>query len=141
MPPPDYSPFAKKSDGKPRGTVQIGPFSMMPRRLFASGTAARIGTSATIVLLALCEQANRNNGNTFKASDKALASETGLSPRTICDARKRLEEHKLISCSQKEGQSHEYTLPVFEFEWVCLEDRPRSKKRPRAIHATRAGKP
>jgi hypothetical protein len=119
--------------------VEIGLYSKMPSKFFGSGTASSLKPSASLVFLALCEHANRVGENTFKASDKALASETGLGPRTICDARKRLVERKLVSCSRQEGQSYVYTLPAFSFDWVRLEDRPRRKRKPRAIHATRTG--
>ena len=125
-----------KTEEKRQGKVEIGLYSMMPRRFFGSGTAASLGPKAALLLLALCENANRNSGNTFKASDRALASETGYSPRTICEARKRLEERGLISCSRQEGQSYVYTLPAYSFDWTRLEDRPRQKKKSRAIHAT-----
>jgi len=102
---------------------------------------ATVGPPASLVFLALCEHANRHESNTFKASDKALASETGYSPRTICDARKRLAERGLISCSRKEGQSYSYTLPACSFDWVRLEERHRQKRKPRALHASPTGLP
>jgi hypothetical protein len=118
--------------------VEIGPYSKMPSKFFSSGTASSLGPSASLVFLALCEHANRHQCNSFKASDKALASETGCGPRTICDARKRLIEHGLISCSREEGQSNVYTLPTYSFEWVRLEERPRQKRKPRALYAPRS---
>lgn len=129
------SPISEGSKGKNLGTVEIGPFSKMPRMFFGSGTAAELGPSVAVLFLALCEQANRNNSNTFKASDRMLASETGLGPRTICDARKTLDERKLISCSRHDGQSYIYTLSAYSFPWVQLVDRPRQKRKPRALHA------
>ena len=101
--------------------VDIGPYTKIPNKFFGSGTAAKLGCSASIVFLALCEHANRAENNTVKASDRALASETGLGPRTICDARKRLCECRLISFSRAEGQSYIYTIPKLSLEWVPLE--------------------
>jgi hypothetical protein len=121
--------------------VEIGPFSKVPSKFFGSGTASSLGASASLVFLALCEHANRNSSNTFKASDRALASETGLGTRTICDARKRLIEHDLISCSRENGQSFNYTIPTQSLEWVPLKQRLRAKRKPRAIHALRAAVP
>jgi hypothetical protein len=122
-------------------TVEIGPYSKMPNKFFSSGTASTLGPAASLVLLALCEHANRDGENTFKASDKALASETGYSPRKICDARKRLIELGLISCSRQEGQGFEYTLPPYSFNWVRLENRLRRKRKPRALYSSRAAPP
>jgi DNA-binding transcriptional regulator PaaX len=116
--------------------VEIGLFSQIPSKFFSSGTASSLRAPASLVFLALCEHANRHETNTFKASDKALASETGYSPRTIRDARKRLAERGLISCSREEGRSYVYTLLVYSFDWVRLEERPRQKRKPRALHAS-----
>jgi hypothetical protein len=121
--------------------VEIGLYSAMPSKFFSSGTAARLGPAASLVFLALCENANRHEKNQFKASDRALASETGYSPRKICDARKRLIEHGLISCTRQEGQSFEYTLPAYSFDWVRLENRLRKKRKPRALYSSRTAIP
>ncbi len=121
--------------------VEIGLYSEMPSKFFGSGTASSLRPSASLVFLALCEHANRNESNTFKASDRALASETGLGTRTICDARKRLIEHGLISCSRENGQSFNYTIPSLSLKWIPLAQRPRLKRKPRALHASRAVSP
>jgi hypothetical protein len=135
------SPPSGKSEGKRQGTVEIGPFTKIPCKFFGSGTAASLRPSAALLFLVLCEHANRNNSNTFKTSDRALASETSLGNRTICDARKRLKEHGALSFSRSEGESYTYTLPEFSLKWIPLADRPRQKRKPRALHASRAVKP
>jgi hypothetical protein len=123
---------------KPTGSVNIGHFTQIPYRLFSSGTAQNLGPSATLLYVALCDHANRDGSNTFKTSDKALASDTTLAPRTICDARKKLREKGLITCTLAAGQSYVYTLPVPSWNWVPISERPRKKLRPRAYHAQRA---
>jgi len=117
--------------------VDIGPYSQIPNRFFGSGKAAALGPSTSLFYLALCEHANRAGENCFKASDRALASDTGLSTRTICDARKRLIENRLVFCSREDGQSYNYTLQRPELPWVPIKQRPRQKQKPRAIHASR----
>jgi hypothetical protein len=118
-------------------SVEIGPYSKFPSKLFGSGIAATLGASTSIVFLALCEHANRNNSNVFKASDRALASDTGLGTRTICEARKKLIEHDLIYCSRESGQSYKYTLKTQSLKWKPLKERPRQKGKPRALHVAR----
>jgi hypothetical protein len=118
-------------------SVEIGLFTKIPSKFFGSGTASSLGTSASLLFLALCEHANRNNSNTFKSSDKALATDAGIAPRTICDARKKLIEFGLISCSREKGQSHTYTMEELNLQWKPLLQRPRSKLKPRALHAAR----
>ena len=117
--------------------VDIGPFSKIPNKFFGSGWAAALGSSTSLIYLALCEHANRNDSISFKASDRALAADTGLSPRTICDARKRLIENKFVLCMRQDGQSYTYTLHNPNLTWVPIKQRPRPKRKARALHATR----
>lgn len=124
-----------------KGNVDVGPYSKIPNKFFGSGTAAKLGCSASLIFLALCEHANRESSNTFKASDRALASETGLGTRTICDARKLLCERGLVSLRRPEGQSYTYTICKPSLEWVPLAQRLRTKRKPRALHALRATSP
>jgi hypothetical protein len=128
------APFrVPKRVGEPT-TVELGAFTKIPNKFFGSGQAHELKPSASLLYLALCEHANRNGSNTFKASDKALASETTLSTRTICDARKRLVEKGLITVTLEPGQSYFYTLTVPSLEWVPLAKRPRGKLKPRGYH-------
>jgi hypothetical protein len=122
---------------KGRQPVDIGPYTQIPNRFFGSGMAARLGPSAGFIYLALCDHANRNGDVSFKASDKALASETTIAPRTICNARKKLIEYGLISCKREKGQSHVYTLLKPSWEWKPLKERHRRTLKPRALHASR----
>jgi len=126
-----------KNEGRFAAPVDIGPFSKIPNKFFGSGIAAQVGPSSALLFLALCEHANRNSNMSFKASDAALASDTGLAPRTICQARKRLVEMKLVSCDRQDGRSYTYTLAKYNFTWMALRERPRSKRNPRALHASR----
>ena len=120
-----------------RPNVDIGPYTKIPNKLFGSGTAAILGPSATLLLVALCEHANRKSGNTFASSDRALAADTGLSSRKICDARKILQELRLLNATRREGTSYTYTLPKYDLQWVPIRDRPRAKQKPRGLHARR----
>jgi hypothetical protein len=121
--------------------VGISPFFKVPSKFFGSGTASSLGTSASILFLALCEHANRHDKMTFKASDKALSADTNLGRRTICNARKELVERGLVVCSRGEGQSFTYTIQKLSLTWVPLKNRLRKKQKPRAIHASRIGSP
>lgn len=139
------TPDGEKKDlpeSKPqrRDSFDVGPYARFPNKFFSSGMASKVGTSASVLYFALCENANRPQppSNTFKASDKALASETGLSPRTMRDARIRLFENRLVSYSREPGQSYTYTLLRQELKWLKLSERPRQKRRPRADAAAKA---
>lgn len=135
--PKRYAPASgnRTKQPEPSGKVEIGRFTMLPRMLFGSGMAAKLGQSATLLYVALWEHANRNSGNTFKASDSALASDTGLAPRTISGLRQKLLDNGLVEVSRKPGQSSLYTLLPQAFEWMQVDLRPRRKRNPRAYGA------
>jgi DNA-binding transcriptional ArsR family regulator len=120
------------------GAVQIGEFSKIPNKFFGSGKAAEIGPTASLLFLALCEVANRYQAMSFSISDRSLAADTGLAPRTICEARKRLREKKLIQCSREKGRSFTYSLAEYKLPWIAVKDRPSTKRRARAMRGTRA---
>jgi len=130
------SQWSPKSPSAKASTVEIGLFTKVPRLLFGSGTAARLGRSALCLFVALCEHANRHGRTTFSASDEALACDTGMSPRTICDARKRLREHGMIQTVRTSGSAFRYTILPQAFEWKPLDQRQRRKLKPRAYRAT-----
>ena len=112
--------------------VDIGPYTKIPNRFFGSGLAARLGTAAGFLYVALCDHANRKSSLVFKVSDKALAADTGIAPRTICKARCRLMEHDLLSYTRSEGQTYQYSLKPLKLEWKPIHERLRPAKRPRA---------
>lgn len=111
--------------------VQIGPFARFPNRFFGSGLAAKLGPSAALIYLDLCDHANREGDNTFRVSDRALAADTGIGPRTITEARKALIERDLIKCTQEPGKSYQYTLRTPSLKWKPQKERQRVKDKPR----------
>lgn len=115
--------------------VDIGLFTMVPRHLFGSGMAARLGPATLGLYVALCEHANRRGNNTFTASDDALACDIGIAPRTICNARKKLLEHRLVKGTTVPGRSFLYTLLPQAFERKNVDLRPRPKRKPRGYGA------
>jgi hypothetical protein len=46
-------------------------------------------------------------------------------------------EFNLVSCDRQDGRSYIYTLRKYEFKWQPVKERPRPKRKPRAIHASR----
>lgn len=134
----ECSPFREPQRQK---SVDVGLFARFPNKFFGSGMARKLGPSATVLYIALCENANRNRepSNTFGARDRDLAWETGLSPRTIRNVRIRLLENRLVEYRREPGQKYIYTLLRPELRWFKLAERPpRQKLRPRGIAAARA---
>jgi hypothetical protein len=103
----------------------------MHNELFGSGLAAKLRSSAGWTYTALCNHANRKQSATFNVADSTLASDTGLAPRTIIEARKKLLAFGLIECAIFPGRSAVYTMKSFPLEWIPVKDRPRSKCKPR----------
>jgi len=116
---------------KGKGPDDIGPFTKIPNKLFSSGLASQLGSSATLVYVALCEHYNRDSENEFVASNKALASETGLSDGTINNARTKLVAAGLVQCSRGKGRSFTYSILRQNLSWKSLDSRLRVKLRPR----------
>ena len=132
-------PFSAGANQDQGRRLDIGSFAKVPSKFFGSGTAAKVGPAAALVYLALHEHSNRKNGLTFKASDRALAADTGLSERTICDARKKLIGAGLISCTREKGESFTYTLLLRKQKWVPIKDRPRQKRKARGRQSPKVG--
>ncbi|HUV96559.1 MAG TPA: hypothetical protein VMV98_03735 [Acidobacteriaceae bacterium] len=143
---PAETPFADSGDeGSPfpepqrQKSLDVGPFARFPNKFFGSGMARKLGPSASVLYIALCEHANREPSNTFGARDGDLAWETGLSPRTIRNVRIKLSENRLVECRREPGQKYTYTLLRPELRWFKLAERPpRQKLKPRGMAAARA---
>jgi hypothetical protein len=123
-----------------RGVFE-GMYFQMPNRLFGSGLGAKLGTSAGWIYAALCDHANRKRSATFSVSDRALASDTGIAPRTIVEARKRLQEFGLVECLTLPGRSPVYTLKRPSLEWMPMKERPRSERKKRGKSAAKFAHP
>lgn len=111
--------------------VRIGHFARFPNRFFGSGLAAKLGQSAALIYLCLCDHANREGDNTFRVSDRALAADTGIAQRTIINARKALIERDLIDCTRDPGRSYQYTVKTPSLNWKPQKERGRVKGKPR----------
>jgi hypothetical protein len=147
----EFNPFEDtetgtgRSDAGPESqtakSVDIGLFAKFPNKFFGSGMARKLGPSASLLYIALCENANRNRdrSNTFGARDRDLAWETGLSPRTIRNVRIKLSENRLVEYRREPGQKYTYTLLRQELKWFKPAERPpRQTLRPRGMAAARA---
>ncbi len=121
---------------------ELGPYFAIPKGLFQNGIAVRIGPSAVTIYAALCEQANRKNGNVVSVSDRSLAAETGVAERTMRDIRAKLISQGLLSFEREPGHSYTYTLfPVKLAPRIPVKLRPRQLKRRRALYAPRRDVP
>ena len=123
------NPAIKQAEAANR---DLGPYFAVPKGFIRGGVAARLGPSAALVYVALCEHRNRDRKKALSVSDRALAADTGVAERTICGIRAKLAAEKLITYSRSNGASHTYTLLPVPPTWVPIADRPRRKREPRA---------
>jgi hypothetical protein len=133
--------FDGRAEPQRQKSGDIGLWARFPKNFFGSGMARKLGPSASVLYIALCENANRPQppSNTFRARDRDLAWETGLSPRTIRNVRIKLSESGLAEYRREPGQNYTYTLLRQELKWFKLAERtPRQKRRPRGMAARRA---
>lgn len=112
-------------------TADIGPYFRMPYRLFSSGLGAKLGPSAGWLYAALCSYANDHSSLTFSVSNKTISSDTGMSARTIGEAKRELRERCLIEYSSKPGSRDQFTLKRPELERIKRGERTIAKKKPR----------
>lgn len=119
----------------PSKNPEVGPYFIVPKGLFQNGIAARIGPFAVTIYAALCEQANRKNGNTLSVSDRTLAADTGVAERTIRDIRSKLFEAGLVTFVREPGSSYTYTLILVQPARIPVKERLRQPKRRRANYA------
>lgn len=133
---------AFRGSGSSKNPV-LGPYFTVPKGLIQNGIAARIGPSAVTVYVALCEQANRKNGNSLSVSDKTLAADTGVAERTIRNIRTRLSEAGLVLFEREPGSSYSYTLVAVQLaRRVPVKERLRQPKKPRGVlHNTIPNRP
>jgi hypothetical protein len=132
--------MAANGSSKPSKNPEVGPYFRVPKGLLQNGIAARIRPSAVALYTALCENANRRNGNTFSVSDRALAADTGIAERTIRDIRTQLFEEELISFTRQPGSSYTYTLiPVRLAQRIPVNERRRQPKKPRGTYHSSEG--
>lgn len=128
--------FATPRSASPKSSVldAIGNFSGFPSILFRQGIAAKIGSSATVLFVCLCDHLNRKNYvQGFGVSDEQLGADTGLSTRTLRDSRRTLVTAGLITIERAPGSAYCYSIAKQPTGWVPSRERLRKKKLPRGI--------
>jgi len=58
----------------------------------------------------LMEQSERRCTRQLRVRDADIEEVVGIAPRTLCNARKKLQERGLISCCRGEGGKYEYLI-------------------------------
>ena len=91
-------------------TVMFKGFFGVPQFVIRSGLWARMKPSEQSLYIALCHDSERYCTRELRRSDAEMLKLTGLSSRTLCNARKRLPELGLAHYHLQPGGKHVYTL-------------------------------
>lgn len=75
-----------------------------------NGTWARLRPGEKDLYIYLMEQSERYCTRELKRTDSDIENLVGAAPRTLCNARKKLQELKLIQCRVADGNKYVYVI-------------------------------
>jgi hypothetical protein len=78
--------------------------------VFRSGLWAKLRPGAKDLYLFLMEESERLCTREITATDEQVRNMVGAASRTLCDARKKLQEHGLIWHKRTQGNKYKYSI-------------------------------
>ena len=91
-------------------TIRFPRWFGVPPELFEFGHVAAIGDGAVRLYVFLCWISDRKSSRVFEVKDSYIEEMTGLSKRSMSNARKQLSGRRLTVCSRDPGGYFTYTL-------------------------------
>ena len=91
-------------------TTMIVKFFGLHQELIRSGLLAKMKIGETKLYLYLMHESERCRTREIKRTDSEIAGRVGVAPRTLCNARKKLQEFALIRCQRGDGNKYIYTI-------------------------------
>jgi len=85
-------------------------FFGVPQAVIRSGTWAQMKPTEQSLYIGLLHESERYRTRELQRTDAQLCQLTGLSSRSFCNARKKLQEHRLFLYKRGRGNSYIYTL-------------------------------
>jgi hypothetical protein len=82
----------------------------IPQHVIRSGLWSRMKPSQQSLYVCLMHESERCSTRLLRRTDSCLCELSGLSSRAFCDARKKLQELRLIQCNRGTGNIYAYTL-------------------------------
>lgn len=98
-------------------TTMIPRFFGVHQAVMRTGLWAEMRPSEQSLYVALMHESERRSTRKFKLKDAEVARLYGLAPRTLCNARKKLQEYRLILCLSGPGNVYTYTICDPETAW------------------------
>lgn len=91
-------------------TVMIESFFGVHPHLIRSGLWAALKPGAKDLYVFLMHESERTRSRELKRTDAQVRQTVGASGRTLCNARKQLQERGLIQCKRADGNKYIYTI-------------------------------
>lgn len=91
-------------------TVMIDKFFGVHPYVTRSGLWAKMKPGAKDLYIYLMAESERNCTREMKRTDAVITLAVGVSGRTLCNARKKLQEFGLILCKKGEGNKYNYVI-------------------------------
>jgi hypothetical protein len=100
-------------------TVMFDRYFGIPQHVIRSGLWASMKPSQQSLYICLMHESERCSTRLLRRTDASLCELTGLSSRAFCNARKKLQELRLVQCHRGTGNIYAYTLcnPVTGIPW------------------------
>lgn len=91
-------------------TVMFYGYFGIPQQVLRTGLWAKMKPSEQNLYVCLMHESERYSTRQITRSDMTLCALSGLSSRAFCNARKRLQEFRLIECRRGRGNVYRYTI-------------------------------
>jgi len=82
----------------------------MPQALVRSGLCSKMKPGEIRLYVCLMHRSERNSSREVTMTDESVRKDVGAAPRTVCNARKKLQEYGLIQCRKVTGNKYRYTI-------------------------------
>jgi hypothetical protein len=91
-------------------TTMFDRYFGIPQSVIRSGTWAQMKPTEQSLYICLLHESERYRTRELRRTDAQLCQISGLSSRSFCNARKKLQEHALFLCKRSAGNVYIYTL-------------------------------
>jgi hypothetical protein len=91
-------------------TTMLDRYFGVPQQVVRSGLWKKMKPGEKDLYIYLLEQSERYQTRELRRTDTEISQNVGVRPRTLCNARKKLQEHGLIRCLRGDGNKYRYTL-------------------------------
>lgn len=91
-------------------SVMFPKYFGVPHAVIRSGAWAEMKPGEQSLYIALLHESERCRTRELQRTDAEVCKLAGVRPRTLCDARKRLQERLLVLCDRGLGNVYKYTL-------------------------------